>query len=136
MHTPPARRMQRLLFHIPVRSFGSSFQVLLGLILFQRQSRFSSAVSFLTISKRFSRQMECPKYFISRPHSLPLFPVHRTDSVAEPFIRGLHQAFHVCVPVVVYPPSRISPEFLFPLRVAPLISPYCQLSEMVLHLPD
>src|SRR5699024_11379860 len=69
------------------------------------------------------RQMECTKHFISRPHSLPLFPVHRTDSVAKPFVRGLHQASHVCVPVVVDPPSRIFPEFLFPLRVAPLVSP-------------
>lgn len=82
------------------------------------------------------RKMKCPEYFISRSHLLPLSPVHRSDSVAKPFIRSFHQAFHIRKPVIVYPPICIFPELLFSLRVAPLVSPHCQFPETVLHLPD
>ena len=70
-------------------------------------------------------KMKCPKYFISRPHLLLLFPVHCPDSVAEPFIRFHQQVLHVCIPVIVHPPSCISPELFFSFRVAPLVSPGC-----------
>ncbi len=45
------------------------------------------------------------------------------DSAGQPFIRPLYQTFHICVLVVVYPPSDMVIEFLFSFRIAPSARP-------------